>query len=94
MRGGTLGGNGIVGQTLIDGGTLSPGNSVGTLTVQGNLTFTAAATYLAELNSVTSDRVNVSGTATPAGATVVVAVYPGTDYVKTRYTLLNAAGGI
>ncbi len=92
--GGTLGGNGIVGHTLIDGGTLSPGNSVGSLTVQGNLTFTAAATYLAELNSVTSDRVNVSGTATPAGATVVVAVYPGSDYVKTRYTLLNAAGGV
>ncbi|NEU99078.1 autotransporter domain-containing protein [Bradyrhizobium sp. UFLA 03-164] len=91
--GGTLGGNGIVGQTLVDGGTLSPGNSVGTLTVQGNLTFTAAAAYLAELNSVTSDRVNVSGIAKPGGATVV-AVYTGDGYVKTRYTLLNAAGGV
>ncbi|MFB9263711.1 autotransporter-associated beta strand repeat-containing protein [Bradyrhizobium erythrophlei] len=91
--GGTLGGNGNVGPTLIDGGTLSPGNSVGTLTVQGNLTFTAPGTYLAELNSVTSDRVNVSGTATPGGATVV-AVYTGDGYVKTRYTLLNAAGGV
>ncbi|KWV52831.1 hypothetical protein AS156_09255 [Bradyrhizobium macuxiense] len=91
--GGTLGGNGIVGQTLVDGGTLSPGNSVGTLTVQGNLTFTAAATYLAELNSVTSDRVNVSGIAAPGGATVV-AVYAGGGYVKTRYTLLNAIGSV
>lgn len=91
--GGTLGGNGKVGPTLIDGGTLSPGNSVGTLTVQGNLTFTAPGTYLAELNSVTSDRVNVTGTATPGGASVV-AVYTGDGYVKTRYTLLNAAGGV
>ncbi|MDH2384437.1 autotransporter-associated beta strand repeat-containing protein [Bradyrhizobium sp. CER78] len=92
-RGGTLGGNGVVGPTLIDGGTLSPGNSVGTLTVQGNLTFTATAAYFAEINSTTSDRANVSGTA-KLGGTVVIAAYPGTDYVKARYTLLNAAAGV
>ena len=41
--GGTLGGNGIVGNTTINGGTLAPGNSIGLLTVQGSLVFTAAA---------------------------------------------------
>ncbi len=33
----------------INGGTLAPGNSIGTLTVQGNLVFTAAASYLVEV---------------------------------------------
>jgi autotransporter-associated beta strand protein len=41
--GGTLGGNGTVGNTTINGGALAPGNSIGTLTVAGNLIFTAAA---------------------------------------------------
>ncbi len=39
--GATLGGNGTVGNTTINGGTLAPGNSIGTLTVQGNLLLTA-----------------------------------------------------
>jgi T5SS/PEP-CTERM-associated repeat protein/autotransporter-associated beta strand protein len=34
--GGTLGDSGIVGNTTINGGTLAPGNSIGTLTVQGS----------------------------------------------------------
>ena len=38
--GGTLGGNGTVGNTTINGGTLAPGNSIGLLTVNGNLSFT------------------------------------------------------
>ena len=47
--GGTLGGNGTVGDTTITGGMLSPGNSIGTLTVQGNLVMTAAAAYVVEV---------------------------------------------
>ena len=40
--GGTLGGNGIVGNTTINaGGMLAPGNSIGLLTVRGNLVFGA-----------------------------------------------------
>ena len=39
--GGTLGGNGTVGDTTIAGGTLAPGNSIGTLTVAGDLVFGA-----------------------------------------------------
>ena len=68
--GGTLGGNGTVGNTTINGGTLAPGNSIGTLTVQGNLVFTAAASYMVEVSPATADRTNVTGTATLGGATV------------------------
>jgi autotransporter-associated beta strand protein len=62
--GGTLGGNGTVGPTtVLAGGTLSPGNSVGTLTVNGNLVFTAASLYMVEVEGNTADRTNASGTA-------------------------------
>ena len=37
--GGTIGGIGTLPSTTIIGGTLSPGNGIGTITVQGNLAF-------------------------------------------------------
>ena len=66
--GGTLGGNGTVGPTtILAGGALSPGNSVGTLTVNGNLVFAAASLYMVEVQGNTADRANASGAATLAG---------------------------
>ena len=75
--GGTLGGNGVVGNTAIIGGMLAPGNSSGLLTVQGDLVFTAASTYLIEVSPANADRTNVTGTATLGGATVNVFFLPG-----------------
>ena len=91
--GGTLGGNGTVGATNIVGGTLAPGNSIGLLTVQGNLAFTAAASYMVEVSPANADRVNVSGTATLGGATVNASFAAGT-YVAKQYTIVNATGGV
>ncbi len=87
--GGTLGGNGTVGPTTVLG-TLSPGNSVGTLTVNGNLVFAAASLYMVEVEGNTADRTNVSGTATLAG-TVGVSYLGG--HPARSYTILSAAGG-
>jgi hypothetical protein len=69
---------------------LAPGNSVGLLTVQGSLVFTAASTYLVEVSSG-ADRTNVTASATPGGATVN-AVLLGGNIVR-QYTILNATGG-
>ena len=91
--GGTLGGNGIVGNTTINGGTLAPGNSIGVLTVQGSLVFTAAASYMVEVSPATADRTNVTGIATLGGATVNASFGPG-NYVARQYTILNATGGV
>jgi autotransporter-associated beta strand protein len=91
--GGTLGGNGIVGNTTINGGALAPGNSIGTLTVQGSLVFTAASSYMVEVSPANADRTNVTGTATLGGATVNASFAAGT-YVAKQYTILNAAGGV
>jgi T5SS/PEP-CTERM-associated repeat protein/autotransporter-associated beta strand protein len=89
--GGTLGGAGIVGDTTISGGRLSPGNSVGTLTVQGSLVLTAASTYLVEIDANGADRTNVTGAATLGGARVSVKFDGG---VSRRHTILNATGGV
>ena len=79
--GGTLGGNGTVGNTTINGGTLAPGSVAGSafgpLTVQGSLVFTAASSYMIQVTSVNAGRTNVTGTATLANATVSAIFAPG-----------------
>lgn len=92
--GAVLGGNGIVGNTKINGGgTLAPGNSIGLLTVQGNLVFAAASSYLVEVSPSNADRTNITGSATLGGATVTASFAPG-SYVTKQYIIVNAAGGL
>ncbi len=93
-NGATLGGNGIVPTTIINsGGTLSPGNSIGLITVAGNLTFVGAGAYAVEVSPTAADRTNVTGAATLAG-TLRVLPQSGSYIPGTRYVLLNAAGGV
>ncbi|HWU98741.1 MAG TPA: autotransporter domain-containing protein [Oxalicibacterium sp.] len=93
--GGTLGGSGTVGSTSItSGGLLAPGNSIGTLTVNGNLNFAAGSIYRMEVDAAgNNDRTNVTGIATLNGGTVDVQAGAGTYAANTTYTILNAAGG-
>ena len=90
--GGVIGGIGTIGNTTINGGTLSPGNSIGTLTVQGNLVLTSASAYLVEVSPTNADRTNVTGTASLAGT--VQAVFGPGAYIARTYTILSAAGGL
>ena len=90
--GATLGGIGTVGATIINsGGTFAPGNSPGTMTVAGNLTFQSGALYLVQVNPSIASLANVSGTAWLAGS-VQAAFAPG-GYVTRAYTILSASGG-
>ena len=73
--GGNLGGSGTITGNVVNNGTLSPGNSIGTLTVQGSLIFTAAASYMIEVSSVNADRVNVTGAAALSGTVRVVSMW-------------------
>lgn len=95
QNGGTLGGTGSVRNTTIQsGGTLAPGNSIGTLTVVGNLTFNAGSNYSVEVDAAGSnDRTNATGTLTINGGTVNVLASAGTYSPTTQYTILNATGG-
>ena len=90
--GGILSGSGIVGgATIGPGGLLAPANPGGALTVQGNLFFATAATYLVEIANNGSDRINVTGNAALAG-NVLVALTG--SVVSKQYTIVNATGGI
>lgn len=91
-EGGTIGGTGQLPSTTVLG-TISPGNSPGTLTVNGNLTMGASATYVAEIQGAVADRINVTGTAALAG-TLKLAFLPGAYSFGTSYTLLSAQGGL
>jgi outer membrane autotransporter protein len=93
--GGTLQGIGTVGNFMaLSGGTVAPGNSIGTLTVSGNVTFQPGSTYAVQITAAgQSDLINATGTATLNGGTVQVTSAPG-NYVPTTYTILTAAGGV
>lgn len=99
--GATLGGHGTIGSgsgsviTVGSGGTIAPGNSIGTTTINGDYVQAAGSTYLAEIMlDGTSDLIRVTGTATINGGTMFVAKASGIYTPGTRYTLLTAAGGV
>ena len=81
-----LSGTGSVGNTTISG-TLSPGNSPGTITM-ASLTLTTAASYLVQVSGTISDSVVVTGTANLAGQVVIDPLTRLTQ--RTTYTIVTA----
>jgi uncharacterized protein with beta-barrel porin domain len=74
VTGGTLAGHGtLIGNAIIgNGGTLMPGGSVGTFTVNGNLTFQPGSSYLVTLSPTQTSLTNVTGNVTINGGNVVL----------------------
>jgi outer membrane autotransporter protein len=96
--GGTLGGIGFVSAaTINDGGTLAAGHSdgTGTLTVNGNLTFSSGATYLVQVSPAGNTSINTTGpTTTLGGATVQANFAPGATVTKQQYNVLQSDSSI
>jgi outer membrane autotransporter protein len=97
QSGGTLAGSGTVGATtLASGSRITPGNSIGTLTVNGAYVQNAGAVYEVEIDprTATSDRIDAKGTATLAsGAAISVINFTNAAFVAgQRYTILTSAG--
>jgi autotransporter-associated beta strand protein len=100
ILGGTGGVIGVSAASVIvgNGGTLAPGSSVGTLTVNGSLTLAAGSTLNYELNggASTADLVNVTGTLDLSGATVnwsnLGTYTPGDKFTLFAYTPGNLSG--
>lgn len=92
--GGGLSGTGTLIANLTQAGALEPGNSPGTLAIQGGLAQTATATTRIEIGAATHDQVVVTGPAT-LGGTLEVAIAPGVvPAVGQTFTILTASGGV
>ena len=101
---GVVGGSGRIGSlTAKSGGTVAPGNSIGTLNVAGDVTFDAGSTYAVELSTTSSDRIVAGGTATLNGGAVTLALENSPTLLSSaqarsligrQYNILQAAGGI
>ncbi|RYF48365.1 MAG: autotransporter domain-containing protein, partial [Comamonadaceae bacterium] len=100
MGTGVLGGTGRIGNTQVhSGGTLSPGdNSIGTLTVQGNLDILDGGNYAVDIaGNGASDKLAVTGATRLQGNTTVAvtALDPQQSYqTGQNYAILSSAGGI
>lgn len=92
--GATLGGNAAIPNlTVHNGASLSPGNSIGTVTIAGNLTLNASSTTVIEIQQAQVDKINAGGTAALAGTLQLVAL-GGPYNFGTPYNFLTATGGI
>jgi outer membrane autotransporter protein len=89
---GRLKGNGTVGTTTVtSGGTVAPGNSIGTLNIVGDVTFNPGSVYEVEADAAgSSDRISATGTAFLNGGTVSVIPESGLYAPNTVYAILSA----
>lgn len=92
--GATMGGNAAIPNlTVHNGASLSPGNSIGTVNIAGNLTLNASSTTVIEIQQAQVDKINAGGTAALAGTLQLVAL-GGPYNFGTPYNFLTATGGI
>ncbi len=85
---GTLRGHGTVAGSVRNDGTVRPGGSIGTLTINGNYTQSPSATLMFDISPTSASQLIVNGTATLAG-TIQVLFGPGT-YSAATYRLIAA----
>ena len=89
LSGGTLQGSGTVSSVTSTGGTIAPGNSIGTLTVAGNYNQGASSTLVIEVDtSGSTDRLIINGSANLNG-TLRVSPSNGT-YSSQTFNFLTA----
>ncbi|MDC0598323.1 autotransporter domain-containing protein [Gammaproteobacteria bacterium] len=92
---GTLSGTGTVGVVTLNGGAIAPGNSIGTLSLTGDIDFSSGGVYQVEVDAAgNSDLITATGTATLTNGAVQVQPEAGNYAETTDYTILTAAGGL
>ncbi len=96
--GDVLSGNGTVqGAINVGAGTISPGTTAGDINVTGNVTFGATGTYAAELDGVAVgqfDTLDITGSATLAGAKLDLAGSGHTPVAGNSFVILTTTAGI
>lgn len=97
VQGARLQGTGTVGDTTIaDGGTIAPGNSIGTLHVDGDVTFAAGSRYEVEVQpgGTDSDLILATGSAIIDGGAVAHIGLDGDYAPNARYAIVTANQGV
>ncbi|MEI6162134.1 MAG: autotransporter domain-containing protein [Roseococcus sp.] len=90
VNGGTLGGNGLLPSlTIAAGGSVAPGNSIGTINISGSLTLAAGSTTSIEVQGSAIDRINVTGNAA-LGGTLRLLPLGGPYSFNTPYIIIQA----
>ena len=93
--GATLQGTGTITKACVINGDLSPGSSIGTITLVGNQVFATGSTLNIELNPTMSDRVNVTGALTiQSGVTLNIIPDFGVYQAPLAYLIIDTTGGI
>ena len=93
-QGATFGSAGTVIGNVTVAGTLSPGASPGTMTVNGNVMLASGSTSLFELSPTVSDKLVVNGSVSIGSGSTLQLVEVGTLRPGTSYTLITATNGI
>lgn len=88
-EGGILGGSGLITGHVINYGTISPGNSIGTLTINGDF-INEGGTLLVELSLGGGDLLRVNGTATLNGGYLRTSLSPDIYLGGESWTVLRA----
>ena len=90
-NGGTLAGNATLdGIVVQSGGTVGPGNSIGTINVNGNVTFMIGSNYDVEIdNAGNEDLIAATGTVTINGGVINLIAAPGIYAPVNVYTLVT-----
>lgn len=91
----TLKGDGTIGSLIVNGNH-APGNSIGTMTVVGDVAYQAGSTLELEINALgQSDLVDVSGAVViDNGATLEIDPETGSYQANTSYPFITSGGGI
>ncbi|TAL05279.1 MAG: hypothetical protein EPO07_03785, partial [Verrucomicrobia bacterium] len=93
----TIKGNGTIVGNVTDssGSTITPGASVGLLTVSGNLNLAGGDTLQYEFATGTNDQIVVTGDLTPSGTTTInLATLPSGGLVNGNYDLIKVSGNL
>ncbi|GAB3344955.1 autotransporter domain-containing protein [Marilutibacter aestuarii] len=91
---GRLHGTGVLGDTRV-AGTIAPGNSVGTLRVDGDYTQLAGSVFEVEFEAPGAvDLIDVSGSADLQGGTVKLLRGADAYLLGRQYNILSASGGV
>jgi autotransporter-associated beta strand protein len=91
--GGSVMGHGTLYGALTNTGTVQPGGTIGTLTVNGNYTQGSSGTLAIEISPAQASKLAVAGTASLAGTLALMPDAGIYTYGK-QYTIVSAAGGL